>query len=51
MYVDGFILLSDGKVAAEATAHFIVVKSGHAVGDSEVILYYSDDEMPETVEF
>lgn len=51
MYVDGFILRSDGVVAAEATAHFIVVKPGHAVNDSDVILYYSDDEMPETVEF
>ena len=51
IYVDGYILLSDGRVAAEATAHFIVVKPGHAVGDSEVMLYYSDDEMPETAEF
>ncbi len=51
MYVDGFILREDGKVAAEATCHFIVVKSEHELNDASVDFYYADDEMPESVEF
>lgn len=51
LYVDGYILLSNDKVAAEATAHFIIVKEEHELNDTEVDLYFSDDAMPETVEF
>ena len=51
MYVDGYILNSNDEVAAEATAHFIIVKPEHTLNDAEVNLYFSDDEMPETVEF
>lgn len=51
LYVDGYILNSDNKVAAEATAHFIIVKEEHTLNDAPVDLYYSDDEMPEAVEF
>lgn len=51
LYVDGYILRSDDKVAAEATAHFIIVKDEHALNDAEVNLYFSNDAMPESVEF
>lgn len=51
LYVDGYILTSDDEVAAEATAHFLIVKPEHALNDAETNLYFSDDKMPETVWF
>lgn len=51
LYVDGYLLKEDGQVAAEATAHFIIVKEEHELNDTEVELYFSDDEMPDFVEF
>jgi len=51
IYVDGFIMREDGEIVAEATAHFIVVKDGHELHETEVDFYHSDEEMPESVEF
>lgn len=51
LYVDGFILLENDKIAAEATCHFIIVKAEHELNDAPVDFYYADEEMPETVEF
>lgn len=36
IYVDGYILKEDDTVAAEATAHFIVVKEDHTLNDENV---------------
>lgn len=51
LYVDGYILRSDDEVAAEATAHFLIVNPDHELNNAEVKLYFSDDIMPETVKF
>lgn len=51
LYVDGYILKSNNEVAAEATAHFLIVNPNHELNDATVKLYLSDDAMPETVEF
>ena len=51
IYVDGFILLENGKVAAEATCHFIIVKNEHELNDAPFEFYYSAEDMPETIEF
>lgn len=51
IYVDGFIIRDDGKIAAEATCHFIVVKAEHELNETPVDFYYSDEEMPETIMF
>lgn len=51
LYVDGFLLKEDNQIAAEATAHFIIVKEDHQLNDVPVTLFYADDAMPDFIEF
>ncbi len=53
LYVDGYILLENDKVAAEATAHFLVVKDDHSLSDVDVYgeLSTVEEDLPESVRF
>ena len=53
LYVDGYILLENDKVAAEATAHFLIVKDDHDLSDVDVYgdLSTLEEELPESVRF
>lgn len=53
LYVDGYILLENDKVAAEATAHFLIVKDDHSLSDTDVYgeLSSIEEDIPESVKF
>lgn len=53
LYVDGYILKSDDEIAAEATAHFIVLRPEHEINDPDLYDEFQTipDDMPEEVTF
>lgn len=53
LYVDGYILLENDQVAAEATGHFLVVREDHNLSDVDVygLLSTTEEDIPESVIF